>query len=185
MNSDLNAGYLIITLYLIICGNFMAPLLSCSVQNALEKSMFLRHIIGLLTFIFFVGLTNIKKKKFSKILLQSLQYYFLFILTTRMDIRFWIPFILCFAVLFLLENYKNIEELDEKEKQTLEPYEHGIFVLSIVILVFGVLTYLGAKKIEYQSFFSIVSFIFGNPSCRKQSPTLTIYQSLKGLVKFF
>jgi hypothetical protein len=185
--NDLNPGFLILTLYLIISGNFMAPLLSCNIQSIIQDSMILRHLIGFLTFMFFVGLTNLKKQSYGKLFLKSMGLYALFVATTRMDIRFWVPTFICFAVLFLMENYKNIEgEGEHKEKivQNMKPYEDFLVGLSVVLIALGFLTYAGAKKIEYKDKFNFLTFIFGKPSCRQKSPRLSIIEEFSGLGAF-
>lgn len=186
MQMEINPGYLILTFYLIVAGNFMAPLFSCRLQTLIMNSMVLRHAIGLLTFVFFVGLTNVKTMKFSKIIAYSLTLYGLFVMTTRMDMRLWIPMFGIAALLFLIQTYENAEEPDMKEedKARLALLKKVASTAMIAIIVFGTAVYLGAKKIEYGSKFEAVKFWLGQPSCRMKSPDLSVYESLKGLRLF-
>lgn len=182
---EINPGFLIMTLYIIISGNFMAPLLSCNLQTLLSDSMIMRHLIGILTFIFFVGVTNVKQESFTKVLLYSAGMYAWFIATTRMDIRFWVPLIGLFSVLFLVETYKNTlneNELEQK-KTSFESIKSALVVASAVLTILGSLTYLGSKKIEYGSNFSYDKFVFGKATCRLASPKLNIITALRGLTK--
>jgi hypothetical protein len=180
---NVNPGYLIMTLYIIICGNFMAPLLSCKLQNLLYNSMYLRHIIGCLTFIFFIGITNIKNKSFISVITLSISLYFVFIATTKLSISFWLVLFIIMSVLFLLETYKNTENPDKKIIDNIKYYEQILVIIGSIVLVIGFLSYLGEKKIEYKNNFNIITFLFGKNTCRNKSPSLTLLESFKGLVK--
>ena len=179
---EINAGFLIITLYIMISGNFLAPLLSCKVQTLLSESMILRHLMGLLTFIFFVGISNVKKHNFVGIIGLSFALYTWYVATTRMDVRLWIPVMLIFAVLFLIQTYENSQEdRNDKNKSLFETIKQSLVMGAGALTIFGVLVYLGAKNIEYGNQFDIFKFIFGNANCRNSSPDLSIIESLRGL----
>lgn len=182
---DVNPGFLIVTLYIMISGNFLAPLLSCKVQTLLSESMILRHIMGLLTFIFFVGISNVKQKGFIKILGVSLALYTWYVATTRMDIRFWIPLLMIFAIMFLMQTYENTQTDEEKENRTkmFDAVKKSMLYVSFAATILGVLTYYGAKQIEYGKSFDLFKFVFGNASCKNESPDLSIIESLRGLYK--
>ena len=182
---EINPGFLIITLYIIISGNFMAPLLSCKLQTLLSDSMTMRHIIGLLTFIFFVGLANVKQASFTKVIGYSLALYAWFLATTRMDLRFWIPLLIVFAALFLMETYKNTldDSATDDEKANFENMKSILVNISMIITLIGVLVYAGSKKIEYGKQFSISKFIVGKQVCRQASPSVGIMKALQELVK--
>jgi putative NIF3 family GTP cyclohydrolase 1 type 2 len=58
----------LISLYLIITGNFMVQLFSCDLLSVIIDNIFLRHMIGFLTLLFFVRLTGPGKSSFQNII---------------------------------------------------------------------------------------------------------------------
>jgi hypothetical protein len=72
---------------LIISGNFMA-LVPCKLQDELNNNMYVKHLFGLFTMIFFVTLAApVKDKRISVVALNSLLLYLLFILITKVHVK--------------------------------------------------------------------------------------------------
>ena len=51
----------------IIAGNYVGDIYSCGLRHLFNKYMFLKHIIGILIMIFFVGLTDVDLTMYEKI----------------------------------------------------------------------------------------------------------------------
>ena len=67
---------------LIISANFLAEIFPCRLQDALRNNMYLKHLFGLFTMIFFVVLTsNLENKNY--LYIRSIILYIIFILITR------------------------------------------------------------------------------------------------------
>jgi len=116
---SINPGHAIVTLYLIIAANFMAPLFSCKLQGALEESILLRHLTGFLTMIFFVRLTSTSKPTFLNILSSSAIVYIWFLATTRMNMELWYVASLIAMALFLIYIYETSIDHDKEEKNSI------------------------------------------------------------------
>ena len=72
---------------LIISGNFMA-LVPCKLQDELNENMYVKHLFGLFTMIFFVTLAApVKDKRISVVALNSFLLYLLFILITKVHVK--------------------------------------------------------------------------------------------------
>jgi hypothetical protein len=72
---------------LIISGNFLA-LVPCKLQDELNNNMYVKHLFGLFTMIFFVTLSApVKDKTISVVALNSFLLYLLFILITKVHVK--------------------------------------------------------------------------------------------------
>lgn len=72
---------------LIISGNFLA-LVPCKLQDELNNNMYVKHLFGLFTMIFFVTLAApVKDKTISAVTLNSFLLYLLFILITKVHVK--------------------------------------------------------------------------------------------------
>ena len=72
---------------LIISGNFMA-LVPCKLQDELNNNMYVKHLFGLFTMIFFVTLAApVKDKTISAVTFNSFLLYLLFILITKVHVK--------------------------------------------------------------------------------------------------
>jgi hypothetical protein len=73
---------------LIISGNFLAQLFPCKLQEELNGNMYIKHLFGLFTMIFFVMLAApVKDKTISVVTLNSFLLYLLFILITKVHVK--------------------------------------------------------------------------------------------------
>ncbi len=111
----------IFVLYLIVGANFLAPTFTCGFQYNLNKSPFLKHIIGFFTMLFFVTLSNNEKTKdkylyFKKVGITFILYT-MFILSTRAEDSLFIIFMLLLTANFILNSYADSldPELYEKD----------------------------------------------------------------------
>lgn len=164
----LSSSKSIFVLYLIISGNFLANLFGCRIQETLNSNMWVKHLLGFMTMYFFVVLVDSKSKLSdspSKQMLYTMLFYSVFILTTRMDYKWWIAFIVGLSAIYILQVYKDHEKTDEKEKKKIETAQKYIsYILSGVILI-GFLIYFGKKKTEYSENFEYLTFLFGKTEC--------------------
>jgi hypothetical protein len=164
----------IFTLYLIISGNFTAQLLGCSVQRTLNESIYIKHLLGFMTMYFFVVLANSNfnlKTNPRILLLYTLLFYTIFILTTKMDFKWWIIFIIGLSIIYILEVNKSHQSTPNEEKQELEKYQTYLIYFVAVVILLGVLVYYGKKKAEFGSDFNNIIFFLGKtPTCAFNKP---------------
>ena len=172
---------------LIVSANFLAEIFPCRIQYLLRSNMYVKHIFGLFTMIFFVVLSSgIKDKDIFTIVQISTLLYILFILISKSQIYtfYFILMLLCITYIIHIIKEKEKENKDEKN-DTLEKinnYEYIMYVLYILIIIItilGVILYMGEKKIEYKNSFKYITFFFGKPSCKGKSPNVNLFKSLK------
>ena len=181
--STFNPGHAIVTLYMIIAANFMAPLFSCRLQSSLEQSILLRHLTGFLTMIFFVRLTSVSKPTFIKLMSSSAVLYLWFIATTRMNMELWFLAALISMVLFLIYIYETSIDHEEEAKNTIDKHlpavKQGLIYALAATTLLGVIIYYGEKRLEYGKKFDLATFIVGNPKCKHFTPDYTLSAKLR------
>jgi len=165
--------------HLLIAANFLAPLLSCRLQDALRKSMKARHIIGFCTLYFFVILTqpDLKFPTFSKNLMITFALYILFLMMTKTDFQIFIIIWFAFLAGIFFHNYSNNEGITEEESIKYANIGNNLIKTAIGIIVFGFIVYMGQKKVEYGKQFSFLRFIKGVPDCRFSTPSTAVIKS--------
>jgi hypothetical protein len=177
-------------LYLVISSNFLANLFGCKIQKAFNENIYIKHLLGFFTLYLFISLVEsssiigtglIDKLKFAAII------YIWFILTTRMNIKFWIPFILMLTTIYILQlNIENENKNENPNTEKIEKYKNYqkiLVKLSLLVTILGFLVYLGEKKYEYGNSFKFSTFISGVIKCKGddfggKSP-ISIIDSLK------
>lgn len=158
----------VFVLYLIVSGNFLANLFGCRTQQALTNTMWLKHILGFMTMYFFVVLADSSSPFTDSPQMQflfTLFCYTLFLISTRMDYKWWIAFILTLAVYYILQVYKDHSQTKEQDKEKYSRIQKYLTYLAGSILILGFLVYIGKKKLEYKDQFNWSSFLIGKPTC--------------------
>ena len=94
--------YPIFILLLIISSNYLADLFPCRLQHLLSNNIYIKHLFGYLTLLFFVSITldNIGSSV-SELIKNSFILYIYFILLTKSNKYFFIAICLILAVIYL------------------------------------------------------------------------------------
>ena len=189
---------------LIISGNFLA-LVPCKLQDELNNNMYVKHLFGLFTMIFFVTLAApVKDKTISAVTLNSFLLYLLFILITKVHVKiFYVIAVLLgstYITVLLKEadigtinanaSVKNNDTMEQSNKQAekiiltnqLKIYDNVIFYSYIFILILtfiGVLAYMGEKKLEYKKNFKYVTFFLGKTVCKHSTSNIDMIKALR------
>lgn len=192
---------------LIISGNFMA-LVPCKLQDELNNNMYVKHLFGLFTMIFFVTLAApVKDKTISAVTLNSFLLYLLFILITKVHVKIFYVIAVLLGSTYITVLLKeadistinaNASAIDVKNNDTMEQtnenpknvilnnqlkiYDNIIFYSYILILILtsiGVLAYMGEKKIEYKKNFKYVTFFLGKTVCKHSSSNIDMIKALR------
>lgn len=182
--------YSIFILVLIIASNYIGELFPCRIQSLLGSNVFLKHIISFLTLLFFVVLTDPNKSNtFTKIFTDSVKLYFIFLLLINTNLNFFISSLLIAGIIYMTVLIKNDytnklkdDENNEDLKNNIEyinKINNVLFIIFMILLVVGFVIYMGEKKIEYKKDFNYITFIFGKPSCKGQSPDTKYLNALK------
>jgi hypothetical protein len=163
----------LLILYLIISSNFLAQTFGCKTRYVATKNMYVKHILGFFTLLYFVNSVNTDKTMdeflFFKNFFKTFLLYVVFILTTRMNNKVFVILMGLLLINFILSQYVNT--LDTKhfaEKlQTYNTIGNVISKLAIVFLIIGVLLYL--KEHHMKGKFTFSSFFIGKTRCIKGS----------------
>ena len=176
----------IFILYLMVSGNYIGTLFGCKIQNLFDNNMIVKHILGFATLYFFITLIEDSKDSNKdkpvvppqKKLLNTAFIYFAFLMSSKMTIQFWIPFLLMIGGIYILSIFKDYyitEEITEGtpgKMETIDKIQNYLLIGSIITLVVGFIYYIGEKKIEYGKDFSYYTFMIGNPTCRINNPKI-------------
>lgn len=166
---------------LIISANWMTALYPCRSRTLLTNNIFIRHLFGFFTMIFFVVLSNSKTSNLYSTFIYGIALYAFFIMMLRTPLMIFLSIMCLLLICYVLNVKKN--EINEDvfiDANTREKYLHNInhinnttSIVTCVILLFGFIVYLGQKKIEYKTKFKYVTFLFGKSECLDNSPKTT------------
>ena len=188
-------GPAIILLYLIISANFTAEVFGCRLQHYLKTSTIAKHIVGLMTMIFFVVGTAdwSQEHDFWKYSGFAISYYFIFLLTTRLPFRFLISVLFLFTIMYYIEIYKNsllasnkdgLNPLSEVRNmyvfQDIYKYQQFFLKAALLLIFFGFVIYFRTHQFEYGKKFDIFSFLSANTGCKHNKRT-TFKDTMKDL----
>jgi hypothetical protein len=173
---------------LIISGNYLGELFPCKVQQIFSDNMYVKHILGYLTLVFFVALTIPELKKSESLLRLTFLIYLGFLILAKTYYTFWFLIFGLIGVIYLLDMYeKSLEGEEEnstslinenKTKMLISKVQLGLTISILVFTLFGFITYMGYKKQEYKGNFKYLTFLFGKPKCRGISPKFPGYFEL-------
>jgi hypothetical protein len=177
---------------LIISANFLAEIFPCRLQDALRNNMYLKHLFGLFTMIFFVVFSSsgTPDKNIFHTIGLSLLLYILFILITKCQIYVFFIILLFLGTTYIInivkqqeiENSNKSSSGEASNKQNTTIYDTILYVLYILIFVFtfiGVIMYMGEKKIEYNKDFNYITFFIGKSICKGKSPKVNMIEAFK------
>ncbi len=166
---------------LILSGNYLGQLFPCKVQHIFAENMYVKHMLGYLTLVFFVTLTIPELKNSKSLLFLTLSIYFGFLITSKTYYTFWFFIFVLVGIIYVLDMYdktipEKVEDIEDGEGNTENKNNYKIKsmilqtqqLLSIavgILTLFGFTTYMGYKKFEYKDKFNYLTFLFGKPNC--------------------
>lgn len=178
---------------LIVSGNYLGELFPCEIQKLFNENMYAKHILGFLTLMFFVTTTLPEFKEYNIVLFTSGLYLF-FLFMAKMDSTIWLFTFGLVGVIYIVHSYQKTllpekkqeknegftsfegEKKEEKKDNKMVLYDQlattkiALSLIALFSTIFGTLSYLGEKKIEYGTKFTLSKFFFGVPNCRGKSP---------------
>lgn len=198
-------------LFLIISSNYIGELFPCRIQDVLMGNVIMKHFVAFLTLLFFVLIVEPSMNmKFKELIYNSSMMYLVFLVLINNSLPFFVASIIILGVLYIIHLNKveirttlsndtgNEEEKEGKEEgkedgavikhseKMLSMFEQMSNILTYLfagVVSLGFIIYMGEKKIEYGKTFSYLTFIFGKPSCRNESPEKNYIASLKAAFK--
>jgi hypothetical protein len=182
--------YSLFILILIISANFLAQLFPCKFQKHLKENMILKHIFGLFTIVFFVLLSApLDDKSLYNIFSKSIMLYIIFTALTKVQIFIFyiiLALLMTTYIIILQKNYikqtikdakqenegKENEGKENEGKSNIVYYDtilYWMYILIIILIVIGLLVYMGEKKIEYNKNFTYITFFLGKTVCKNNT----------------
>ena len=183
-NSKISALFMFI---LIISGSFLGEIFPCKLREELTNNMYLKHLFGFFTMIFFVVISSPdadddasgSPKSILDTILSSSILYTMFILITKIPLTiFYIIFVLLGGTYLMTLHKQNLVTNMTKPNQPnkndslaeLKRYDQFItytYIAIFIILFFGVISYARKKKMEYKGKFDYVTFFLGKTICKQ------------------
>ena len=162
--------------FLIISGNYTGQLLSCRTQRLFTRNMISKHIIALLSLYFFVIVSDSRLQKYNPVitLLGTLLIYVYFLCMAKVESKFFLYTLVILTIIAFTQIYKEYLDTNKDKLTQVEQYinerinliQKILIILTLIITLLGLLTYLGMKKIEYKNDFTYTLFFLGKNKCK-------------------
>jgi hypothetical protein len=155
------------TFILIIGGNYIGELLPCRLQKVLKTNMVFKHLLGFLTLIFFVQFSDKQNSSLEKLVKQAIVLYIWFALIIKMNTQMFVILSAVLSIMFIIKLYKEqeLKKTPHKNFDKLNNIYNGMFVISILITLYGFIMYWREKEITFGKAFDIGTFLFGPKEC--------------------
>jgi len=182
-------GRNVFILYLVLAGSFLQPLFPCHSTRLIGNSMLIRHVLGFLTLIFFVVVTDTELDDYmplGTVLAVSAAVYTWFLFSSRMTANFWVGLVFLLAALYMIDLYDGRVTKD-KVTPTYEKWlgyaKAGIIGTALVTTLVGFVIYVGEKKLEFGRDFSYLTFFLGKETCANTPSTVKSSEALAAAFK--
>jgi hypothetical protein len=174
-------------LYLVLAGSFLQPLFPCHSTRLIGNSMVIRHILGFLTLIFFVVVTDTELDDYlslGTVLAVSSVIYFWFLISSRMSANWWIGLVFLLAAVYLVDLYDTrAKDQTPQQKKQIGWVKQGLVGVGLVTTLFGFLIYVGEKKLEFRGDFNYLTFLLGKETCSNTPSNVPYAQALVAAFK--
>lgn len=182
------SGRNVFILYLVLAGSFLQPLFPCHSTRLIGNSMIIRHLLGFLTLIFFVVVTDTEIDDYlplGTILAVSTVIYIWFLLSSRMSANWWIGLVFLLATLYMVDLYESraTSKLSPTVELWLDRAKKALIGGGLLTTLIGFLIYVGEKKLEFRSDFDYLTFFLGKEECSNTPSTATYWQALQAAFK--
>ena len=157
-------------LFLIVSGNFIGNTLSCQIQELFTYSMAVKELLVFLLIFFTLNVVDSDKTSPINHLKISVKIWLLYILLTKMDLKFSILVFTLLGSIYVIN--QHIEYKKRSDDITKEEEENYLKIMKIIekivigLSIIGFVTYLMEKKKEYKKAFSIKKFLLGKRRCK-------------------
>jgi len=161
----------IFLLVLAVAGNFVAETLGCKTQKLLSENMYAKHMVILLILYFAIGFTGGDVPQHPSVVLKmALGIYVLFLLFTKMDLRFTLIVFGLLAFTYVnstfINYYKEVTPEEEKTIELLEKIQKVMYVSMTGLIILGFSLYFRKQYSEYYKTWSTSKFLFGVNKCQ-------------------
>jgi len=158
-------------LILAIMGNFTAETLGCRTRKLLTENMVAKHLVSVFILYFSIGIFSKKQVDPRETIRTTSTIYILFILFTRMNIKFTMFVFFLLAINYIIWNYidfyKTKEEKNFKDRvNKLVKLQNNIFYIILVFIIIGFILYTKEQYGYYKKEWSTTKFLFGTKGCK-------------------
>ena len=155
---------------------------SCGTQRLFSENVFAKHSFNVAA-VFFVLVLFMRSEPLHPLIIIVLTFaiYAFFILVSKSDSRFLVGFLVCMVVVFYLEAWKNYQKKKKEEVKQITQYQLTVQIIGTVLILIGVLVYMGQHSREYKKNWNWSKFWFGLPSCSENG--IPIKKDLVGDLK--
>jgi hypothetical protein len=176
----------IFLIYAVITSGYINEILSCQMQKLLTESKYFRHALGVLLIFVFIMLEGgwsfndeINKKAendwSSGNVIDTLQMafaiYILFVISSKSKLMPNLVFFGLVLVIYFINTqrnyYKQRNMITEAQNDKLIALNKSLFVISLIVLVYGFIDYVGYQQKEYGVSFKWGTFLLGTSKCAK------------------
>tara|TARA_Y100000817_G_scaffold311796_1_gene304524 strand:- start:5834 stop:6370 length:537 start_codon:yes stop_codon:yes gene_type:complete len=172
MTLDTSSTKGVFLLILAISGNFVAETLGCKTQKLLTNNMVAKHMVSIFVLYFSLGLFSDKKADPKQTIKMTLIIYIMFVLFTKMDIKFTIIVFSLLAINYIISNYVDYyntfeESSDEYKKvQTLNKIQRYLITMIGILIIIGFTLYFKKQYKDYNKNWSTKHFLLGIKNCK-------------------
>lgn len=129
-NLIIAGGKYLFILYLIIAGNYLGTLLKPDIHDFFVNNPMIKYIFGFFILYFFISLADTEDKHSKKEkLILSIVIYIIFLMSGKMDKKYWLIFIVLLGVVYLLSIVKF--------NNNMEIIEYLLLIVGFLILILG------------------------------------------------
>jgi hypothetical protein len=181
------SGRNVFVLYLVLAGSFLQPLFPCHSTRLIGNSMLIRHLLGFLTLIFFVVVTDTEIDDYlpmGTLLAVSAVIYFWFLISSRMSANWWVGLVFVLAALYMVDLYDTrAKDVTPEHEKWIDRVKKGLIGTGLLTTLVGFLIYVGEKKLEFRGDFNYLTFFLGKETCSNTPSSATYAQALAAAFK--
>lgn len=173
-NDDIHVIFIV---FLSIMSSFIFKILACPMQKFLARNVLARNVIYLSVVLFTTTFLSDAKINPVYHFMKAFIIYLFIVITTKMSIHISIILFLLMMSIYVMQMYikyfdhKKTESHDNNKliynnyNQTLQKITNILFVLVLIITLYGAVNFTIVKKRQYGKKFSLFKFLFGVRKC--------------------
>lgn len=162
----------LVIIYLIVSGNYLGNLFSCSLQKILHENTTIKMIATFFTILFFVAVED-NKNNLQGSLRNAITIFILFLISTKVSIKYLSVLMILLIFYYLFEKYyepKGSEfqidsEFGAREDCVKCKISKVLRTIIVGVMLVGLYVDVQDKKARYGADFSWRKFIACNPNC--------------------
>lgn len=160
VNHSINSSNKVLSLQLILASVFMTNFLNCDIKNIMNNNLIVKHLLGLFIVIHLMDAYTIKDFPFAVFI------YLWFILSMKMDKRFWMGLMVILSLIYFMEMFrKKSISLLPAQRLKLKQLQLIMVGLGFILTLVGVFFNQKSQKQLLGNGFNYTNFLLGNNVC--------------------